>query len=225
MVSFLLKDCTDCKSLEDTLCHIDGVLAYYGRNSWDNLSYLSTKHIPKAKLRLLMYYKEILKGVMGNQCLYAPFIFTQIVSRAHALIAGEPVIPKRYVPTKFPLTTTTSTTTTTTTTGVPLVVVDNNAIIGNASITALTVDGVTPTGMSFPITAGASETGITTTLSLPTLILNCTGNAGSIIVIDSTSSVQCEDYIGAGNYTFILSSINGIENVSVTINDVGDSCS
>lgn len=115
MVNFLLKKCTNCDSLQDAICAIDGTLAQYGKNAWQNISFLTSKPLPKWRIRQLLYYKEILNHLQWNQDFYCSYTMEQIVSRARAITAGEFRIARRMKIPSVITTTTTSTTSTSTT--------------------------------------------------------------------------------------------------------------
>jgi hypothetical protein len=112
MVSFLVKNCDDCDQLQNLICSLDGVLAQYGKQGWQNFSYLTHKPVPYLKIKRVLYYREILENLRWNQCFYENFSMVQIVSGAKTLLGGDYVITKRR---KLPTFTTSTTTTTTTT--------------------------------------------------------------------------------------------------------------
>lgn len=122
MLTSLINTCTDCGSLEDAMCEMDGAIAQASKNAYQNLVYLSNKKTSACNLQRLIWYREILDQLKGNQGLYCPkFTMVDIISRARALVAGMPKIAKRwvlpvYTTTTSSTTTTTSTSTTTTTT-------------------------------------------------------------------------------------------------------------
>lgn len=95
MLTFYLTKCTTCGSLEDLICDLDGVLAQYGKNAWENESFLTTKCVPKDKISKLLYYREILEHLRWNQGFYKGFTLKDILSRVGSLTAGEAKIPKR----------------------------------------------------------------------------------------------------------------------------------
>ena len=116
MISFIVKTCTSCGLLDDTICSIDNVLASYGKNGWQNISLLTSKPTPYVKIRQLIYYKEILKNLIWNQDFYCPYDMDKILARAKQLTAGEASIAKRWILPTYTTTTSTTTTSTTSTT-------------------------------------------------------------------------------------------------------------
>lgn len=115
MLSFFIKDCDNCDELESLICSVECVLAKYGKNAWQNSSYMVTKPVPYIKVKMLSYYKDILINIKYNNCFYAPYTSEQIISRVKAIIGGDQCIAKREYIKKYPVTTTSTTTTTTTT--------------------------------------------------------------------------------------------------------------
>lgn len=115
MSSFLVKDCTDCGSLEDAICSVDSVLAQYAKNGWQNITYLTNKCTSYIRVRELIYYRQVLENLKWNSCFYSPFSAQEIISRAQTVTYSERGIVRRqsFFP---PITTTTTTTTTTSTT-------------------------------------------------------------------------------------------------------------
>lgn len=114
MVGKLVKDCTDCSSLEDVICTLDRVLAQYGKNAWQNQVFLTNKATPASHIQRLLHYRAILENLQWNQCFYQEFCLEQIVSGAGALVAGFQQIPRGINLYKGITTTTTTTTTSTT---------------------------------------------------------------------------------------------------------------
>lgn len=109
MFTYLLGECKDCDKLQDALCSIDGILAKFGKNAWQNTSFLTDKPVPLKRIRQLIYYKEILTHLRWNQEFYCPYFFPKIVSRVLSLTGGECNISRGERISSF--TTTTSTTT------------------------------------------------------------------------------------------------------------------
>ena len=117
MLTVLLNTCTDCGSLEDAICELDGAIAQSNKNSYNNLVYLADNHTIACDILRLTWYREILIQLKGNPAYYCPqFTFADIVSRARAITAGLPKIAKRWILPSWTTTTTTSTTTTSTST-------------------------------------------------------------------------------------------------------------
>ena len=117
MLTSLINTCTDCGSLEDAMCEMDGAIAQAIKNAHMNLVYLSNKKISACNLNRLIWYRHILEQLKGNSDYYCPkYTMVEIVSRARALVAGMPKIAKRWTLPVYTSSTTTSTTTTTTST-------------------------------------------------------------------------------------------------------------
>src|ERR1044071_9195077 len=117
MLSFILKGCKDCDSLEESICGLDAALATFGKNAWQNISYLTNRPLIGIEVKRLMYYREIMNNLKWDQTFYSPYCFPDIVSRA--IILGdrvEPIVKRGLLPPSdpFPTTSTTSTSTTST---------------------------------------------------------------------------------------------------------------
>lgn len=115
LISYILSGCTDCNSLDTASCNLDAVLANYGKNAWQNISYMTNKPLPRNGVKRIMYYQEIINNLKWDQCFYSPFQFPDIVSRAGVIADGFVGIVKRRTLPTYTTTTTTSTTTTSTT--------------------------------------------------------------------------------------------------------------
>lgn len=148
---FLVKTCLDCNDLQDAICAVDGALAAYGKQGYQNTSFLTNKQVPYVQVKTLIYYREILDNLMWDQTFYAPFTMTQIVSRARAVAGTISHLPRGIQLPTF--TTTTSTTTTSTTT---------------SSTTTTTTTHTTTTTSSTTTSSTTSTTTSTTTTSSTT---------------------------------------------------------
>lgn len=113
MLSFYLTQCTDCGNLESALCAVEGALAQYGKDAWQNLTYMTQKPVPNVQVKKLIYYREILNNLKWDQSFYFPHHFQVIVSRAQRAAGSITPIAKRW---KLPVYTTTTTTSTSSTT-------------------------------------------------------------------------------------------------------------
>ncbi len=117
-------------------------------------------------------------------------------------------------------TSTTSTTTTTTTTAGPVIFnISNTSSV--LSVTNVTVNGIVVQGISFPV-AGNSVLGHCQVAANATVIVSVTGAAGtrSVDTDDSNLNLQCQNYIGAGNYTFTAVECNTGNDCVVDVQDL-----
>ncbi len=170
MVGYLVKDCTDCGSLEDAICALDGVLAQYGRNHWQNTVYMTSKPTPCGHIKLLMYYRTILENLKWNQCFYHPFTTPEIVSRVKAITAGYQQIARRPDLSEGITTTTTSTSTTSTTsTSTSTTTSTSTSTTTTTSTTSTSTSTTTSTSTSTSSTSTTSTTSTTTTTTTTTL--------------------------------------------------------
>lgn len=166
MISFVVKTCTSCGLLDDTICSIDNVLASYGKNGWQNISLLTSKPTPYVKMRQLMYYKEILSNLRWNQEFYCPYGMDKIVARAKQLTAGEATIAKRWILPTYTTTTTTTTTTTSTTSTTTTTTTHTTTTTSTTSTTSTSTSSTTttttstagPSTWSFTVSSGLSGT-------------------------------------------------------------------
>lgn len=188
MFSFLLKACTDCDNLEDAICAIDGVLAQYGKNAWQNTAFMTIKPIPRMRMRQLLYYREILNHLRWNQDFYCPWGIDKVVSRVKALTGGEFKVARRM---KLPTytTTTTTTTTSTSTTSTTSTTTSTSTSTTTSTSTSTTTSTTTSTSTSTTTTTSTSSTTSTTTTTTTTaspqlLLLNDTsGDNGTTILL------------------------------------------
>lgn len=89
MVQFLVRECKDCGSSGDAIKKVDHTLAKYGRNKYQNESYLTTKAFPKDRIKLLQYYREILENSFYKEDFYQPYFpISTIISRIKVLTNG-----------------------------------------------------------------------------------------------------------------------------------------
>jgi len=89
MVSYVVKECTDCGVIFDAIGRIDKILAKYGKNQYLNISYLLRKPFSRSKIKLLIRYKVILEDCSWDFKFYEPyFSVQQIISRVKVLTNG-----------------------------------------------------------------------------------------------------------------------------------------
>lgn len=90
--------------------------------------------------------------------------------------------------------------------------------VGSGEISEITFDGIAITGI-FPMASGDNQNVNTSNNTTATLVVTVTGTFGSIRVIDSFGAEYCQDYTGAGSYSFTGFVINaaGSTNWSVTM--------
>lgn len=174
MLSFLLKDCSDCDSLEDAICRVDATLAQYGKDGWHNISYMTQKSVPWVQIKRLIYYRQILETLKWSQGTYCPkFSLQQIVSRALAISnAISPIVRRATLPT-YTTTTTTSTTSTSTT-----------------STTSTTTSTTTHTTTTTTSTSSTTTTTTTIAPSTWSLTVNPGGNGNFNIVVNGITAVN-----------------------------------
>lgn len=204
MLSFLLKDCTDCSTLDDAICSVEGALAQYGKDGWQNITYMTQKPVPYNRIRQLMYYRDILETLKWSQGTYCPpFNVPNITSRA-AAIAGSitPIVRRNKLPvyTTTTTTTTTSTSTTSTTSTTTSTTTSSTTTSTTTSVPstwAYTVNNLAVGTFSITVT-GVNEVSTTTTGS-GTLLINggafvsafVSGNASghTLTITDTTASI------------------------------------
>jgi hypothetical protein len=89
MVSYLVKECSDCGIVFDTIGRINKILSKYGKDQYLNFSYLLKKPFPREKIKLLIRYKDILENCSWNTKFYEPYFSTpEIISRVKVLTNG-----------------------------------------------------------------------------------------------------------------------------------------
>lgn len=186
MLSFLLKDCSDCDSLEDVICRVDATLAQYGKDGWHNITYMTQKSVPNIQIKRLIYYRQILETLKWSQATYCPrFSLQQIISRAQAISNSiSPIVRRITLPTYTTTTTTstTSTTSTSTTSTTTSTTTHTTSTTSTTSTTTTTTSTLAPSTWSLAITSPAAATLTIQINSTPVVNQNTTlsGSLGSL---------------------------------------------
>lgn len=90
MLSYLVSNtCPECTSASYLKKGINKALVVFGKRLWLNKAFLLKKPISKEKLKLLLYYKDILENLEFDPFYYGPkYPYENIDSRIKSLING-----------------------------------------------------------------------------------------------------------------------------------------
>lgn len=165
MVQFTLRKCSTCDSLESAIEALDGVIAQYGKNAWQNQSFLTSKPTPNSKLQQLIYYRDILGNLKWNQAYYCKFDLKTILSRVNAIIGADLKISKKCKP---PVYTSTTSTTTTTTSSSSTSSTSSSSTTSTSSSSTTSTSSSSTTSTSTNSTSSTSSTSTTSTSSTST---------------------------------------------------------
>ncbi len=87
MLNIQLKECTNCSSIQETMCQLDTKLASMTRSMYNNDVYLTDRPVCKRKFKDLLYYRDMLNSLLFNPDYFCGAIeFSKIISKIKTLV-------------------------------------------------------------------------------------------------------------------------------------------
>ncbi len=85
----LNEDCVGCFKGREVLCQLDHVLTLFGKRMRNNKAFLLNKPLSFERLKILLYYKDILSNLVYDPLYYGPqYPYEIIESRIKELLNG-----------------------------------------------------------------------------------------------------------------------------------------